>query len=321
MTARLLSVLFVILSLIAVAPSQAADFPTKEVQIIIPWAAGGATDLVFRALAATTSKYLGKAAVVVNKPGAGGVIGAKEVSSARPDGYTLGFFSTGVLTAQYTVPTPSNLKDYDVVSLVNIDPAALAVQESSPWKTVKDLVEYGKKNPDKIQMGMIPGASSQIFAAAFTNTAGIQVTFVPFKGDADGAVALAGGHINAHFAVPVSYKSLVDAKKVRILGVAADKRHGLYRDLPTFRENEVDLVIGSWHAVFVPKGTPMNVIQILEAALEKTMNDKEVNEQMARAGLGVVYMNRGDAANFIARDDATFKKLIKELGLLVAPQK
>jgi tripartite-type tricarboxylate transporter receptor subunit TctC len=320
---KLFVFLLVVLSILTcvVAPSEANTYPAQAVTLIVPFPAGGRTDLTARIVAQYLKNYLGKPVVVVNKPGAGGVIGAKEVTMARPDGYTLGFFSTGVLTAQYTVPTTSNLKEYDVVSLVNIDPAALAVQYNAPWKTVKDLVDYGRKNPEKLQMGMIPGASSQIFAAAFTKTAGVQAIFVPFKGDADGAVALAGGHINSHFAVPVSYKSLIEAKKVRILGVAADRRYGLYKDLPTFKENGVDLVIGSWHAVFTPKGTPADVIQILDAALKKTMADKEVNEQMARAGLGVVYMNQTEAANFIGRDDATFKKLIQELGLMAAPQK
>jgi tripartite-type tricarboxylate transporter receptor subunit TctC len=195
---------------------------------IVPFPAGGRTDLTARIVAQHLERHLGAPALVVNKAGAGGVGGAKEVALARPDGYTLGFFSTGVVTAQYTVPTPTDLKDYEVVSVVNVDPAALAVQERSPWRTLADLVDYGKKNPGKIRIGMIPGASAQIFAGGFAKAAGIQVTNVPFKGDADGAVALAGGHIEAHVAVPVSYKALVEAKKVRILGVAAEVRSELY---------------------------------------------------------------------------------------------
>lgn len=312
---------FVLFVLIFPSLSWGAEYPTQAVTFIVPFPPGGRTDLTARIVAQYLKNYLRKPVVVVNKPGAGGVIGAKEVSMARPDGYTLGFFSTGALTTQYTVPTPTNLKEYEIVSLVNIDPAALAVQENSPWKTVRDIAEYGKKNPDKIRIGIVPGATAQVFAAAFAKAAGMQVIYVPFKGDADGAVALAGGHIDASCASPISYKALVEAKKVRILGVASEKRYYLYKDLPTFKENGVDLVIGSWHAVFAPKGTPMNVIQVLERALEKTMNDKELHQQMDRAGAGVVYLNREEAINSIARDDATFKKIIQELGLMVVPQK
>ena len=103
---------------------------------------------------------------------------------------------------------------------------------------------------------MIPGASAQIFAAGFARAANVKMIDVPFKGDAEGAIALAGGHIEAHVAVPVSYKSLIDAKKVRILAVAAESKSPLYGNLATFRENGVDLVIGAFHGVYVPKGTP-----------------------------------------------------------------
>ena len=300
---------------------EAAAYPTKPVTFIVPFPAGGRTDLTARIVSQHLEKPLGKPVVVVNKPGAGGVVGAKEVSLARPDGYTLGFFSSGVVTAQYTVPTPTDLKDYEPVSVVNVDPAALAVHERAPWKTLADLVEHGRKNPGKIRIGMIPGASAQLFAAGFAKAAGIQVTSVPFKGDADGAIALAGGHIEAHVAVPVSYKSLVDAKKVRILAVAAERRSTLYRDVPTFTENGVGLVIGSFHAIFTPKGAPGDVMAILAAALEKAMKERELNDQMTLAGLGAVYLSPKDAAAYVAHQDAIYKVLIQELGLRVAPAK
>lgn len=306
---------------VAGACVEAAAYPTKPVTLIVPFPPGGRTDLTARLVAQHLDRHLGGPVVIVNKAGAGGVLGAKEVSQARPDGHTLGFFSTAVVTAQYTVPTPTDLRDYEAVSVVNVDPAAIAVQEKAPWKTVAELVEFGRKNPGKIRIGMIPGASAQVFAGGFAKAAGIQVIYVPFKGDADGAVALAGGHIEAHVAVPVSYKALTEAKKVRILGVAADKRSSLYKDIPTFRENGVDLVIASFHAMFAPKGTPGDVLSALETALEKTMKEKEVNDQMAAAGLGAVYLNRRDGAAFIAQQDATYKALIEELGMMVSPKK
>lgn len=320
MITRAVGVLFLLSIFAPLVPgAEAAGYPAKAVTFVVPFPAGGRTDLTARVVAQHLEKHLGSPVVVVNKAGAGGVVGAKEVSLARADGYTLGFFSSGVVTAQYTVPTPTNLRDYEPVSVVNVDPAALAVGEKSSWKTLAELVDYGKKNPGKIRIGMIPGASAQIFAAGFAKAAGIQITNVPFKGDADGAIALAGGHIEAHVAVPVSYKSLVEAKKVRILAVAADKRSPLYRDVATFRENGVDLVIGSFHAVFTPKGAPPDVIATLAAALEKAMNEKDLNEQMARTGLGVAYLNPRDSAGFIAHQDALYKALIQELGLMVAP--
>ncbi|MBI4204772.1 MAG: tripartite tricarboxylate transporter substrate binding protein [Betaproteobacteria bacterium] len=298
-----------------------AAYPEKTVTMIVPFPAGGRTDLTARVVAQHLPKHLGQPVVVANKPGAGGVLGAKEVAAASPDGYTLGFFSTAVVTAQYTVSTPTALGDYIAISVVNIDPMALAVKYDAPWKTLKDLVSYGRENPDKLRVGMIPGASAQIFAGGFAKAANVKTVHVPFKGDADGAAALAGGHIEVHVAVPVSYKSLSDAKKVRILAVAADSRSPLYSDIPTFRENGVDLVIGSFHIVFAPKGTPAEVQTKLAAAVAKAMNEPELRKQMTAANLGVAYMNPSETARYLARQDELYRKLIEDLGMRAATKK
>ena len=314
---RAFSVPVIVTGLVLSSAVSAAAYPDKSITMIVPFPAGGRTDLTARVVAQYLPKHLGQPVVVVNKPGAGGVLGAKEVAAAVPDGYTLGLFSTAVVTAQYTVPTPTNLNDYVAISVVNIDPMALAVKYDAPWKTLADLVSYGRRNPDKLRVGMIPGASAQIFAGGFAKAANIKTIYVPFKGDADGVAALAGGHIEAHVAVPVSYRSLAEAKKVRILGVAAAGRSSLYNDIPTFRENDVDLVIGSFHIVFAPKATPAEIQPRLADALAKTMKEPELEQQMSSASLGVAYMNQKDTARYLAQQDELYRKLIDELGMTV----
>ena len=299
----------------------AQTYPTKAVSFIVPFPAGGRTDLTARVVTQFLERHLGAPAVVVNKAGAGGVLGAKEVSRARPDGYTLGFLSTGVLTAQYTVPTPTDLKDYELVAVVNVDPAAIAVSAQGPWKTIRELVAFARGNPGKVRFGAQLGASAHVFAAAFVKAAGIRVTYVPFKGDADAAVAVAGGHVEAHVGVPVAYKALVEAGKIRILGVAADKRAPLYKDIPTWKEQGLDVVITSFHGVFAPRGTPPEVLKVLEAAIEKTMREKDLTDKMETSGLGVVYLGRKDAAAYVAQQDTVYRTLIQELGMMVAPKK
>jgi tripartite-type tricarboxylate transporter receptor subunit TctC len=295
-----------------------AAYPEKSISMIVPFPPGGRTDLTARVVAQHLSKPLGQPVVVVNKPGAGGVLGAKEVAAAAPDGYTLGMFSTAVVTAQYTVSTPTNLGDYIAIAVVNIDPMALAVKFDAPWKTLADLVAYSRSNPGKLRVGMIPGASAQIFAGGFAKAADVKTVYVPFKGDADGVAALAGGHIEAHVAVPVSYKSLAEAKRVRILGIAADSRSTLYKDIPTFRENGVDLVIGSFHIVFVPKGTATEPQARLADALAKAMKEPELQQQMAAASLGIAYLDQKDTARYLAQQDELYRRLINELGMTVA---
>lgn len=297
--------------------ASAQPYPSKAVSFIVPFPAGGRTDLIGRIVAQHLSGSLGNTVLVVNKPGASGVLGSQEVSQAQPDGYTLGFFSTSFVTAQYTVSTPIVPKDYDLLAIVNVDPAAVAVNETARWKTLRELLEQARQNPERLKIGMIPGASAQIFAGALAKAAGVKFISVPFKGDADGAVALAGGHIDVHVAVPVSYKALVAAKKVRVLAVASEERSPLYRDIATFRENGVDVVIGAFHGVYAPRGLPADVRSRIVAALEKTMTSKELNDQMSAAGAGVLF-RKGEAANaFLAQQDAIYRQIIDDLGMRV----
>jgi tripartite-type tricarboxylate transporter receptor subunit TctC len=299
--------------------AQAQDYPNKPLTMIVPFSPGGRTDVIGRIVAQHLPKHLGKQVAVINKPGASSVLGSQEVAQARPDGYTIGFFSTAAVTAQYTVPTPMNLADFELVAIVNADPAAIAVQESAPWRTLKDLIEHAQKNPDRLRIGMIPGASAQIFAAGFARAAKAKLIDVPFKGDNEGAIALAGGHIEVHVAVPVSYKALVEAKKVRILAVAAESRSPLYGDLPTFRENGADLVIGAFHGVYVRKGTPQDIVNKLADAVEKTMTDKELTGAMNDMGAGIVLLRDAPAKAFLKLQDDTYRGIIEDLGLRVAP--
>jgi tripartite-type tricarboxylate transporter receptor subunit TctC len=306
--------------LLPIAASHAA-YPEKTINLIVPFPPGGRTDLTGRLVAQHLQQHLGQAVVVVNKPGAGGVIGAKEVAGAAPDGYTLGMFSTAVVTAQYTVPTPTDLKDYQAIAVVNVDPMALAVKADAPWKTLKDLVAHGRANPAKLRIGMIPGGSAQIFAVGFVNASGVKGPFVPFKGDSDGAAALAGGHIDVHVAVPASYKALAEANKVRILAIAAESRSDLYKNLPTFKENGVDFVIGSFHILFAPRGTPAGTLRALEVATDKAMREPELMKQMRAADLGYANMNRTQTAEFLKQQDAVYRKIIEDAGMRVAPKK
>lgn len=306
------TIMFVVLVPTAIAQM----YPSKPITLIVPFGAGGRTDLTARGVAQALEKHLGKPVIVVNKPGAGGVIGAKVVANADPDGYTVGIFSSAVVSAQYTVETGTNLDDYKLAGVMEVSPAAISVNYSSPWKTLGDLVAAAKKSPGQLKLGMIPGGSAQVFAGGFVEGADVQMNMVPFKGDAPGVTALAGGHIDAHVAVPASYKALSDAKKVRMLAVAAEKRMSTFPEIPTMREQGVDLVIGSFHGLFVPKETPDSIVATLESALKKAMNEKVVNEQMSNVGLGPIYLDRAEAKRFVAGQDATYRKLIAKLGLM-----
>jgi tripartite-type tricarboxylate transporter receptor subunit TctC len=298
-----------------------ADYPNRPLSMIVPFPAGGRTDVIGRIVANELTRTLGKPIAVVNKPGASSVLGAREVADAAPDGYTLGFFSASAVTSQYTVPTPIALSRFQLVAIVNSDPAAVAVQYTAPWNTLRDLITYVKTQPGKLRLGMIPGASTQIFAAGLVDGAGIEMIMVPFKGDSDGAIALAGHHIDVHMAVPVSYKSLEEANKVRMLAVADTERSPLYHNLPTFRENGVDLVIGTFHGIYVPKGTPQAIMDRIADAAGHAMGSAVVRTNMENAGAGVAFLRDKDADAFLAKQDEAYHAIIDRLGLGVAQAK
>jgi tripartite-type tricarboxylate transporter receptor subunit TctC len=305
----------VILLAVATPGLAQTDYPAKPITLIVPFPAGGRTDVIARTVAQQLQVTLKQPIAVINKPGASSVLGSNEVAEAKPDGYTLGFFSTSVITAQYTVPTPLSLKSFDLVAIVNADPAAVAVADSAPWQSLRDLVIAAKEKPNALRIGMIPGASAQIFAAGLERSAGVSMIEVPFKGDTDGAIALAGGHIEVHVAVPVSYKALVESKKVRILAVAADARSPVYANAPTFRENDVDLTIGAFHGVFVPKGTSPAVSERIADAIEAALASPESIEHFKDVGAAILFLRGENARIYLAKQDETYRTIIDALGL------
>ena len=201
---------FVFLIIVALASAAncaiAQTYPGKTVTLVVPFPPGGRTDLTARAVADSMKDELRQPVVILNKPGASGVLGAKEVAGAAPDGYTLGFFSTGFLTTQYTVPTPTNAKDYELVSLINYDPAAVAASTATGWTTLQQVIAAGKAKPRSLRVGINPGSSAHIFAAAFAKAAGLDVIYVPFKGGSERATAIAGGHIDLDFDIVAPMK-------------------------------------------------------------------------------------------------------------------
>lgn len=313
MIKRCLMILFV-LSLMMVVPIQAADFPTKEVQIIIPYAAGGATDLIFRALAATTGKYLGKAVIVVNRPGGGGTIGVTEVAKAKPDGYTLLSAITPLTILPHQVKTTFTYKSFEPVINVVKDPGMFLVRSDSPWKSLKEFLDYAKKNPDMITVGNSgAGGGVHLIALAFEKTAGVKFNHIPFAGGGPSVTALLGGHINAVSVSPPEGIEQVKAGKFRIIALFADKRFDLFPDVPTVKEQGVDFVMGQWRGLAAPKGTPPDVIKKLHDAFKKGIDDPVFQKNAKDMVVNLSYLGPEDFGKLMAHDDEFYSRLVKEI--------
>jgi tripartite-type tricarboxylate transporter receptor subunit TctC len=303
-------------------PAAGAEaFPTKNIMLVVPFPAGGRSDITIRLLSPYLEKELGQPLVILNKPGGGSSIGFRYLAQAQPNGYTIGLNTNAVVTAQYTVQDNLDLRNYEPIALINSDPAVMAVAYGGQWKDVRQLIEFAKKNPTKILIGIIPGASAHIFAAAFLKAAGIQATLVPYKGGSERVAALAGGHIDADFGVMAQYRPMVETNRVRVLAVASANRMPSYPDIPTFKEKGVDLEISGWQGFFAPKGLPPNVFKRINNSVKKVLTNPEVVQKLKKIEIQVEYKPPQEFAQFLKKEDAEMKQLIKELGLMVASPK
>jgi tripartite-type tricarboxylate transporter receptor subunit TctC len=318
---RFVPIILLILMLGLPWQSVQAAYPERAISWVVTWPAGGRTDTVSRIFAPALEKILGQPVVVVNKPGAGGVVGAKEVAMAKPDGYTISLISISMILTQYTVPSPTNLKDYIPLVQLLSSPGLLTVHSKAPWNSLKEFVEYAKANPGKVKNGASgTGTSDHLFSAAFQKAAGIRFIHVPYAGDAPAVAALAGRHVDSNFAPMVAVKAFVDAGDMKVLGVAADQRRRLYSKVPTWKEQGVNSSISTFEGIYVPQGVPANIISLLEKALEKVVKDPEVISKIEKIGVELEFKDHNEFTKHVAASDKMLRELVEELGLRVTPK-
>lgn len=305
---------FLALTLALGVSVQAAEFPTKEVQIIIPWAAGGATDLIFRALAATTGKYLGKAVVVVNRPGGAGAVGYTEAMKAPPDGYTLVSAITPLTILPHQVRTAFTYKNFEPVINVVKDPGMFLVRSDAPWKGLSDFLDYAKKNPGMITVGNSgAGGGVHLIALAFEKAAAVKFNHIPFSGGGPSVTAILGGHVNAVSVSPPEGIEHVKAGKLKIIALFAEKRFELFPEVPTVKEQGIDFVMGQWRGLAAPKGTPADVVKKLHEAFKKGMEDPVFLKNAKDMGVNLHYLGPEDFGRLMAQDHEFYGKLVREI--------
>ena len=291
-----------------------AEYPEREITVIVPWAAGGGTDLITRFLADLMQKDLGKPVVVVNKPGGGGLVGFKQLAAAKPDGYTLGITTNSLILHKYSSSSYLDWRELAPIALHNNDPAGFTVNVDAPWKTIKEALDYARANPMKMRVGNSgPGAIWHVAAAMLGSKTGVQFTHVPYGGAAPAAVALAGGHIEATSVSPAEVGTLIRGGKLRLLAIASEKRDPLFSDVPTFKESGIDFVFGVWRCLEAPKGTPKEVIEKLYLATQKVVENHGdfLNERLTKLGARRVNIGPGEYANLLKSQYGYYGELIR----------
>jgi tripartite-type tricarboxylate transporter receptor subunit TctC len=303
------------------APAQAQkkdEYPTRAVRMIVPFAPGGASDFVGRILQARMTELLGQQVVVDNRAGAAGNIGVEVAASANPDGYTSLLGNVGTMAINPNIyPTfhIRPLRDLIAVTQVVDVPGAFVVHPSVPAKSIKEMITYLKANPNKLNFGSPgPGSANRIETEIFMLRTGTQMTHVPYKGGAGPAmIGLLGGEVQM---MSVTFSSAVNFAKqgrVRMLGVISPERIPALPDVPTMKEQGLDMVVGSWQGLFVPKGTPRNVVTKLYAVMTETMKNPEIGKRMADGGVTIVTSRSPeDFAQFVKSETERYGKGIKD---------
>lgn len=292
------------------------EFPTKSVQLIVPYSAGGGTDAVARALADATKDHLGQSIAVVNKTGGGGAVGMTEGAKAKADGYTVTMVTVELTTLPNLGLASISNEDFKAIAQINSDPAAVTVSADAPWNTIDEFIAYAKENPGKVKVGNSgTGAIWHLAAAALEKKTGAKFNHVPFEGAAPAVTSLLGGHIQAVTVSPAEVASQVENGQLKVLAVMSDDRLDSMPDVPTLKEKGIDLSIGTWRGLAVPKDTPDDIVNVLSDAFTKGAKEQSFIDFMKNAGLGYKVTDGPTFKQRMVTEHQLFSELIPELGL------
>ncbi|MCX5913424.1 MAG: tripartite tricarboxylate transporter substrate binding protein [Deltaproteobacteria bacterium] len=296
--------------------AQAADYPSKPITFVLPYPAGGSTDLTTRALANAAKKYLGQPIIIENKPGGGATVGPTLLLTKPPDGYTIGLITSGVTIAYHMGKLRFNPND-EVTHIMRWGGYlfGIMVHADARWKTIQEFIQYSRENPQQVTytsvgVGTSPHLAMEELAMAAGN---VQWIHVPSKGGSEASTALLGGHVDASSGS--SGLQLVDAGKFRLLATYTEHRSERYPQVPTLKELGYNVVSYSPLGIIGPKGIPKEITAKLHDVFKKAMEDPEFQAIMKKFDMSLLYLNPEDYENFFRKDSEQIGKLVQKLGL------
>jgi tripartite-type tricarboxylate transporter receptor subunit TctC len=297
-----------------VAASAFAAYPDRPIKLIVPWAAGGDTDNIFRPFAPLLQKHLGQTVVIANVGGASGTKGAKEAKDSPPDGYTLYAVHDYIHSTYYTGVADVQYSDFEPICMVSSTASVLTASPKTPWKSWQDLLADAKQRPGQISVGATLGSTSHFFPALIEQAAGIKFKYVSYEGLAPRMNAILGGHVDLTDA-NLTQKGKVEAGELKFLAIATEKRSPELPNIPTLKELGLNVVYDVNRGVMVPKGTPADVIAKLESACAAAAKEPAFADAMKKQGTDVRFMDRKTYAAWLKGNDELNRKLAKDLGL------
>jgi tripartite-type tricarboxylate transporter receptor subunit TctC len=313
-----------LVALVASLPSLAVaqEFPSRTIELVVPYPPGGSSDALARAIAPTLEKELKQTVVAVNKPGAGGIVALTLVSKAKPDGYTVLLASSTalVLAPRLQQVEYDSIKDFTYLGLVGRLIPMVLVRSDSPWKTLEDLVTYAKSNPGKIRYGTSgPHSGTHIAMAAIARERSIDWVHVPFKGDGPAVTGILGGHVDVVVLFSV-YKPHVAAGKLRPLLNLTDKRVKFAADAPTYKEAGFKFdtrgSIQSITGLVAPAGLPPAIVARYESALKKAVDSPEFQKTVETLGMEADFQSAADYRREMEEGNDNAGRMLKDVGIV-----
>jgi tripartite-type tricarboxylate transporter receptor subunit TctC len=319
MRLRLVRLVFAACAFALAGAISAQPFPSKPIRIVVPFAAGSATDTMARAYGAEMQKVLGQPVVVDNKPGANGMIGAEHVAKSAADGYTLlwGTNSTNAANASLFKKPPYDAeKDFTAVAFLGAVPLIVAVNNDFPAKTLGELIAYAKEHPGKISFAAA-SASQRVATEMLNGMAGTKMTYVPYKSSPNAVTDLMSGQVQLFTADLAVTLPQVKAGKIRGLAVTSARRTPLVPELPTVAEagKLLGYELIAWFGAFAPTGTPREVVATLNAAINKATESKELRERMDTLGVEMNPQSPEFLAEFARSETRKWGKAIRDAGI------
>ena len=298
------------------ASAQSTDYPNRPIELVVPYGAGGGTDVLARAFAESAKKHLGQTVTVINKPGASGAIGMADVVQSRPDGYKLVMLVPEIAILPHIGIAKFATEDLVPIVRMNADPFFLVVKGDSPLNSVDEFVEAAKKSKEPMRFGNAgSGGVTHLAQLALEQRIGAKFIHAPFQGNAPAILALLGGHIDAVTTTPSEVQSYMASGQLKVLAVTSEQRLKGYEQIPSLKERKVDLTVYTWRGVGAPKGIPPVVMSKLVDASLKTVEEPAFKAAMEQLKLGHSVANNETFRMEIARDSAQYKQLIDKFGL------
>ncbi len=303
----------------AAAQQDVDSYPNKPVRIYVPFGAGGVGDLTMRLVAQKLSEDTGQQFVIENRPGAGGSTAMKGVLSAPADGYSLGVTGNGQAIAMtlFRSRTYDVLKDFAQVSITGTFEMLLAVKQDSPFKTVKDVLDYARKNPGKLNIGAInPGSTQNLSAHLFKQTTGADVAIIPHKTTPELVTALLRDDIQLGFDFYAGLQGAIVDKQVRIIASSGETRNPLLKDVPTAVESGLkDYVVTSWNALAARGGTPDPIVRKLNGLIVKALQDPALKAKALKLGIDARSSTPEEMTQRMTRDIARWREVIEKANI------